>query len=155
MMIRAEQLTAEGFAPFGGVIAAPAVAGERHYFDGPLANLRPHAAPSLSIALPQVTALPLAVRMMERHVFSSQSFLALAPARWLVIVAPDRDGAPDMDGLRAFLPAAGQGITLAPGAWHYPLTSLTEGVAFALTMWRDGGPDDEELRDVEERIVTL
>ncbi|WP_035716431.1 ureidoglycolate lyase [Azorhizobium doebereinerae] len=155
MSVIAEALTPEGFAPFGGVIAAPRMAGERHYFDAPLANLRPAAGPSLSIALPVVTVLPLKVTMMERHAFSSQSFVPMAPGSWLVIVAPDTGDAPDMAGLRAFLPAEGEGLTLAPGTWHYPLTSLTAGVPFALYMWRDGGPYDEELRDVQPRTVML
>ncbi|GGF73533.1 ureidoglycolate lyase [Azorhizobium oxalatiphilum] len=155
MIIKAEKLTPEAFAPFGGVIEAPAEPGQRDYFDGQLLNLRPHAAPSISIALPPLTRLPLEVRLMERHVFSSQSFIAMAPADWLVIVAPDKDGAADMDGLRAFLPSPHQGITLAAGAWHYPLTCMTPGVGFALIMWRDGGPDDEDIRDTELRTVTL
>ncbi len=156
MIFRAEPLTAEAFSPFGGVIQTPPSPGERHYFDGPLANLRPHAKPSLSVAYAKPVDLPLAVTMMERHCFSSQSFIPMAPTPWLVIVAPDdAEGGPLMRALRVFQPDPGTGITLAPGCWHFPLTVLEYPAAFTLTMWRDGSPDDEELRDVAPVTVTL
>lgn len=156
MIFRAEPLTADGFAPFGGVIQTPLTPGERHYFDAPLVNLRPAAKPSLSVAYAKPVSLPLTVAMMERHRFSSQSFTPLAPTPWLVIVAPDdADGGPRMNALRVFQPGPGMGLTLAPGCWHFPLTVLEHPAAFTLTMWRDGGPDDEELRDVAPVSVTL
>ncbi len=156
MMVRAEPLTADAFAPFGGLLTPPSHAGERHYFDDHLANLRPNARPSLSVVLAKPVALPLTVGMMERHALSSQSFIPMGASRWLVLVAPDgANGGPDMTRLRAFLPAPGTGITLQVGCWHYPLTVLDAPAPFTLAMWRDGGPDDEEVRDVSPVTVSL
>ena len=70
----------------------------RTYFDGALGNLRPAARPSLSLARrEELSSLPLTATQMERHEFSSQSFVPLEAGRWLVIVAPHAaGGGPDM-----------------------------------------------------------
>jgi len=147
-MIAAAPLTAEGFAPFGDVLQAPAD-GSRGWFDAGLFNGRAQARPSLSlIRRTQAAALPLVAPRMERHRFSSQSFAPMSPRRWLVGAAPDRDGAPDVAGFRAFVAAAGQGVTIAPGVWHLPLTALEAPADFAIFMWLDGGPEDEDWADL-------
>jgi ureidoglycolate lyase len=85
MIIAPEPLRAERFAPFGDVLEAPDVPGRLFYGDG-LANRRAGAAPSLALVhAPPLTALPLVATRMERHEFSSQTFLALDAARWLVM----------------------------------------------------------------------
>jgi ureidoglycolate hydrolase len=46
-------------------------------------------APSLSLSRKEdLSSLPLAARQMERHEFSSQSFVPIEVGRWLVVVAP-------------------------------------------------------------------
>lgn len=152
--IRAEALTQEGFAPFGQVLAAPEMPGQRDYFDAGLANLRAEAPASLSIVRGVAVAGVPEISIIERHAFSSQSFLPLAPVRWLVVVAPGGDDGPDLSRVRAFLPGPGQGITFAPGTWHAPLTTL-DPAAFAIFMWRDGGPLDEEIRTIAPLAVHL
>lgn len=144
--IRAEPLTRDAFAPFGDVLDAPAEKG-RLYYDHGLGNGRPGAWPSLflSCATP-VGELPLTATVMERHEFSSQTFVPLAPTRWLVLVAPhDAAGGPDMTRARAFLPAPGQGLTYRMNVWHHPNTVFGEPARFAVFMWRDGTGEDEEF----------
>ncbi len=86
---------------------------------------------------------------MERHVFSSQSFIPLGPARFLVLVAPHSPlGGPDMARAEAFLAAPGQGVTYAANIWHYGMTVLDAPARFAVLMWRDGTEKDEEFVDV-------
>ena len=144
-MIRCEPLTDDAFAPFGQVIETPATPA-RLYFSDALANLRPHAKPSLSIARRDPSPLPLVATMMERHKFSSQSFIATDAGRWLVLVAPHAPaGGPDMGRARAFLPAAGQGITFGADVWHHPLTVFDRPGTFAISMWLDGTSGDEEF----------
>jgi ureidoglycolate lyase len=83
-----EQLAAEPFAPFGEVLTIPEPTG-RAYFDRALSNLRPSAHPSLSLSRKQnLSSLPLVARQMERHEFSSQSFVPIEAGRWLIVVAP-------------------------------------------------------------------
>lgn len=153
----ARPLTAQAFAPYGAVLETPETAGVRRYFDVALGALAPQAPVSLSIirAAP-VLARPVPVSVIERHPLTPQTFLPLGPASWLVVVAPDTpDGGPDLARAEAFLPGPGQGITFGRGIWHAPLTVLEEEAAFAILMWRDWSPDDEEFAAVVPFAVTV
>lgn len=146
--LRAQPLTAAAFAPFGDVLEAPVEPG-RAYFDDALANGRADARPSLSIARAGPSAAPVVARMMERHAFSSQSFMPLEACRWLVLVAPHgADGGPDMARAHAFLPEPGQGITFRMDCWHHSLTVLDRPASFAIWMWCDGTDGDQEFVDL-------
>ena len=154
--LAARPLTAEAFAPYGEVFAVPETVGMRTSFDTGLANLRPHVPASLSLILAAPVPQPVAVSVIERHVFTSQSFVPMAPARWVIVVAPGtaEDG-PDLAAAEAFLPVPGQGITLAPGTWHAPLTVLDAASPFAILMWRDYGPDDEQVIAIAPMMVVI
>jgi ureidoglycolate lyase len=151
MIVFAEPLRADQFAPFGDVLEAPREPG-RHFFGAGLANRRPGAAPSLAVAhVPPLATLPLAATRMERHEFSSQSFVALDVARWLVIVAPKADdGGPDARRARAFLAGAGQGVTYHVDTWHHPLTVLDRAARFAVLIWLENSKTDEEFVTLKE-----
>ena len=146
MKLILEPLAAEPFAPFGDVLEVPHSSG-RTYFDRALGNLRPAARPSLSLARrEELSSLPLTARQMERHEFSSQSFVPLEAGRWLVVAAPHaKGGGPDMKAARAFLAGPRQGVTYKADTWHHPLTILDRPAAFAVYMWLDGGKGDEEF----------
>jgi len=146
MRIVAEPLTPEAFAPFGDVLQPPVRAG-RTYFDAGLANGRPDARPSISLSrITPLDRLPLRATMLERHEHSSQSFVPIVVGRWLVIVAPPApDGGPDATRARAFVAGPGQGITYHMGTWHHGMTVLDREAQFAVFMWRDGTPGDEEF----------
>jgi ureidoglycolate lyase len=149
----AEPITAEAFAPFGVLLKTPATAG-RNYFDDGLANLRPGAQPSLSIAAIEPVRLALEALRMERHEFSSQSFVPMDTARYLVIVAPHRaGGGPDAREARAFLVSGGEGITYRADVWHHPMAVLDRAARFAIMMWRDGGPRDEEFAALDMPLL--
>ncbi len=145
--LKAQPLTASAFAPFGDVLAAPTQPG-RCYFDASLANERIGARPSLSIvhAVP-AARLPLEVTQLERHEFSSQSFVPMHGGRWLVIVCPCADnGGPDVGQARAFIAQPDQGVTYRRNVWHHSLTVLDDAGCHAIFMWRDGTQADEEFR---------
>ena len=144
MQLIAQPLTAEGFAPFGTVLDVPRQAG-RTYFDDTLANLRSGARPSLSIARrDEVATLPFTATMMERHEFSSQSFVPIDCSGWIVMVAPHTtDSRPDMAKARAFLAGPEQGITYGANIWHHPLTIVERPASFAIFMWLEGKRDEE------------
>jgi ureidoglycolate lyase len=146
MHIVAEPLSAEAFKPYGTVLEGPPVPG-RVYVNDTLANGRPHAPLSLSIATVAPTkALPLVVQVLERHEHSSQSFIPLSVSRYLVLATRDAPGGgPDVPKLRAFVARAGQGVTYAMGTWHHPVTVLDTPASFAVLMWRDGSAGDEEF----------
>lgn len=153
--MRAVPLTAEAFAPFGEVLTVPAAPG-REYFVRALANGRPATWPSLSLTLRERSSEPLTVTQMERHAFSSQRFVPLGPARWLVLVVPHAAaGGPDMARTAALVAGPGQGVTYGADVWHHGLTVLAAPARFAVFMWRDGTTDDEEFVDVEPFTVEL
>jgi ureidoglycolate lyase len=153
MELIATPLTAAAFAPFGDVLAAPADPGRVYFPDG-LANGRPSAALSLSLSRLTPAALPLRSALLERHAFSSQTFLPLSVSRYLVIVAPPgADGGPDAGAVRAFVAGPGQGITYRAGTWHHGMTVLDRPAEFAVMMWRDGTAADEEFVTLARELV--
>jgi ureidoglycolate lyase len=156
MELRAQPLTAEAFAPFGEVFRTPAEKG-RLYLDDQLATARPTWRTSLSISRSGTPAtLPLVATRMERHAYSTQTFVPLEPARYLILVAPKAvGGAPDTARAQAFVAAPGQGITYAMNTWHHPMTVLDAPAGFAVMMWRDGGPDDEHWHTLAQPITIL
>ncbi|RAI60750.1 ureidoglycolate lyase [Roseicella frigidaeris] len=151
MFLKAEPLTSAAFLPFGEVIECPRIPG-RTYFEDALANLRPKARPSISLTVKApLTALPLRSTTMERHEFSSQSFIPQEGGRWLAIVAPHAaGGGPDMARARAFLARPDQGVTYGANVWHHPFTVLDREARFVIVMWRDGSKGDEEFVEVPE-----
>ena len=146
MKLILEPLAAGPFAAFGEVLEIPHAAG-RSYFNRALANLRPSARPSLSLSRKEeMSSLPLTARQMERHEFSSQSFVPIDVGRWLVVVAPHAaGGGPDMRGARAFLAGPNHGVTYGANVWHHPLTIFDQPASFAVFMWLEGGKGDEEF----------
>jgi ureidoglycolate lyase len=66
----------------------------------------------------------------------SQAFMPLAALPYLVVVAPGGD-APQLQALRCFLAAPGQGVNYARGTWHHPLLSMGQTSDF-LCMDREG-----------------
>ncbi len=153
MLLRPEPLTAAAFAPFGAVLAhdpggaRPVNAGTGRRTDfGGFADRRAGAAPAVAVYRLAGQALPLPVRLFERHPGSPQLFAALTVERFLVVVAPARpDGAPDPAGTRAFLGRRGDAIRYARGQWHAPMVALdAEGDMLMLAFERGDGGDTVE-----------
>lgn len=155
--IVAAPITSEAFAPFGDVLHCPANPG-RDYFDAGLANGRPEVSASLSLShVAPIAEMPLRVTQMERHEFSSQSFVPLDVSRYVILAAPKAgSGGPDFAKARAFLVPGTVGITYRIDVWHHPMVVLDRAGRFAVVMFRDGGPRDEEFVTVPEPfLVTL
>jgi len=152
----AQPLTAEAFAPYGDVIDVPDTPG-RTYYEAALGTLRPGAWPSLSMARrPPLAGSVLTVEMLERHAFSSQTFVPVDAGRWLIVVAPHgADGGPDAAGARAFVATARQGVTYRADTWHHGMTVLDRPGTFAVFMWRDGTEGDEEFVPVPPFTVRI
>ncbi len=144
-----EPLTAEGFAPFGDVLALrdspdklinQGLCGRHHdlaemdFSDG-------RAGISLFDADPR--SLPYQLDMVERHPEGSQAFLPMSQERFLVIVAPDETGRPGTP--RAFLTDPGQGINFHRGTWHGVLTPLSAPGLFAVVDRIGAGDNLEEF----------
>ena len=141
----AEPLRAESFASYGEVLESPAETG-RNYFNDSLLNGRAKAVPSLSVVrVTPAPALPIVATKLERHAFSSQSFVPIDAGRWLIVVAPKNNrGGPDADHARAFVAQPDQGITFRADVWHHPLCVLDRPARFAIFMWLEAGSGTDE-----------
>jgi len=151
-----QPLTRQAFAPYGDVIDLPTEAG-RTYYEDALGNLRPQARPSVSVSLrPETPDRPLRVELLERHEFSSQTFVPLDVDRWLIVVAPHATGGgPDVAQARAFIATGAQGVTYRPNVWHHGNTVLDRPGRFAIFMWRDGSAGDEEFVPVAPFTIEI
>lgn len=156
MRLLARPLTAEAFAPYGEVLTPPKDPG-RAYFENALANCRANARPSVSLShRAPLERSVLESDLLERHEFSSQTFVPLDVSRWLVVVCPHAPGGgPDAAKAIAFVAGPGQGVTYRADTWHHGLTVLDRAARFAIFMWRDGGPADEEFVRVPPFTVTV
>ncbi len=145
-----EPLTAVGFAPFGQVIEIeganhyPINAGmtERYHDLARVELGGVHPRPLISIFRGQPYALPLDLKLVERHPLGSQAFYPLSDNPWLVIVAEDDGGRPVR--FRTFRPAAGQGINIAMNTWHGVLTPLERESDFLVV---DRGGEGNNLEE--------
>lgn len=154
-------LTPEDFAPFGQVIQASgagAAANQgtatRFNHAATLASHRPEAQANVAVfrALPR--ALPMALRLLEKHPRSSQMFVPMTAPRYGVVVARTApDGAPDLATLRAFVCASHQAINYDPGTWHHPMIALDTPSDFVMLAWEDGGPDDCVEHPLPDAII--
>ena len=149
--VAALPLSREAFQPFGDVVSAgvgvgnAANQGTAVRFDrcATLASTRPEATPNLAVFRSVQRALPLRITLLEKHPCSTQTFLPMVCSRIVVVVAPaGADGAPDLDGLRAFVGVAGQGVTYGVGVWHHPIVAVDQDADLAMLAWEDGGADD-------------
>lgn len=148
--ITIEPLTAAAFAPFGEVIETT---GAHHYPINDGMTERFHdlarielggiaARPVISIFRGQPYALPLSLKLVERHPLGSQAFFPLGEVSWLVIVAEDDSGSPVR--LRAFEPASAQGVNIAMNTWHGVLTTLERESDFLVV---DRGGEGNNLEE--------
>lgn len=144
--LRLAPLTAEAITPFGSIIEAPSVAGDRSDYTQWLGSERAGMSARLHINHLLPTALPYNCKVMERHPYSAQLFLPLHVVRYVVVVAPTaRDGTPELAAVRAFLAPAHCGVVYAAGVWHAGATVLERPGSFAVLMWRNETADDEEF----------
>jgi ureidoglycolate lyase len=149
-ILHIEPLTAEAFAPFGQVIERahahhyPINAGmtERYHDLAKIELAGPDARPLISIFEGQPYALPLTIKMVERHPLGSQAFYPLSDAPWLVIVAEDDHDQPAKP--RAFRPQPGQGVNLARNTWHGVLTPLERDSTYLVVDRGGAGNNLEE-----------
>jgi ureidoglycolate lyase len=152
--LKAREISAAAFAPFGAVIDADAKVPEaindgttRRHSDLVSLDLRaPGRDPVLGIYVAQARLFPLRVAKLERHRQAAQVFLPLGAHRFIVVVASGED-TPDWSRVRAFITAPGQGVSLNRGCWHHGLIALADGDRFAVI---EGGG---YRSDTEEKVA--
>ena len=82
--------------------------------------------PCVAIFRAQAQTLPGPWRLLERHRLGTQTFIPLAGARCVVLVARG-EASPDLATLAAFAVDGAQGFTLHAGTWHHGLIALDAG----------------------------
>jgi ureidoglycolate lyase len=122
--LRPHPLTQDAFAPFGDVIETHGNPlsinyGQTERFHD-LANIDTRAQNGrtlVNIFRSTPLALPISIKIMERHPISTQAFIPLSPNPYLVVVAPK--GEFDESKIVAFLASPHQGVNYHAGTWHH------------------------------------
>jgi ureidoglycolate lyase len=134
MELTAQPITAAAFGPYGWLLDAEGHVG-RSVNDGTslrvdgLSGLDLNAAggtPCLAVFRARARDPRGPWRTLERHRLGTQTFVPLAGARCVVLVALG-DAAPVVATLAAFVVSGRQGVTLRPGTWHHGLIALDDG----------------------------
>ena len=135
--ISIQPLTQVAFEAFGDIISlkdAPdklinqGLCGRHH--DLAALDFGPDGRAGISLFDTTPRSLPYHLELVERHPEGSQAFLPMTQNPFLVIVAPDEDGAPGRP--LAFRTASGQGINFHHNVWHGVLTPLFAPGLFAV-----------------------
>lgn len=158
--IRIQPITAEGFAPFGDVIE---VAGSPdkiinqglcgRFHDRARMDFGEGGRAGISLFQAELRILPLTLDMVERHPEGSQAFLPMSMDGFLVIVAPDENGAPGTP--LAFMTKPGQGVNYLPNTWHGVLTPVAGSGLFAVIDRIGVTPNLQEFWFPDPFVVTL
>lgn len=158
MHLVAAPLDRSRYLGFGDLIAADpgapgasANADTARRFDrlGAIENLRSGATPNLCVfRVAPAVANPFPVRMLERHLHSTQVFIPMGGAtRYMAVVCLGGD-APELLTLKAFVVDGAQGISYRPGIWHHPLIALDRTTDFACLVHEDGSAGDSQEFEV-------
>ncbi|MBX9694898.1 MAG: ureidoglycolate lyase [Cyanobacteria bacterium] len=122
----------------------------------PVDNNRPTSAKlNLCVFRCQPTNLPLEIKLLERHEFSTQVFLPMKDDALFVVIVCLGGDKPDLNTLRAFIVDGAIGISYRPGVWHYPMTALEKGIDFSCLVWEDGSKQDCEIVSLPSAISVL
>jgi ureidoglycolate lyase len=147
-VILARPLTQAAFAEFGDVLEAAGTPDKiinqglcgRHH---DLATLDFGTGQAgISVFNAQARSLPYTLDMMERHPDGSQAFLPMHQHPYLVVVASDKNGAPDAP--KAFIAQPGQGVNYHRNTWHGVLAPLHAPGLFAVVDRIGDGANLEE-----------
>lgn len=154
-------LTRDRFLPFGDVIEAsgsqrqPMNAARFERFDD-LCNVNTGTDGRVCVSVARcrsATVLPYRFDVVERHPLGSQAFVPLAPARFVVVVAPPGEGV-ELTDLQAFVTNGRQGVNYLPGTWHMPLIAFEAGQEFLVIDRADDLPNYEE-HVLDESVLLL
>lgn len=146
----ATALNSADFAAYGAVLDLSSLGGrsinagtsQRIDLPGPLDLHQRGGQPVLAVFRARTQALQGPWTLLERHRLGTQTFVPLAGARCVVLVALGQD-APDPATLAAFQVEGHQGFTLHAGTWHHPLIARDGGDFLVLE--RQGAEVDCEV----------
>lgn len=117
----------------------------------------------------------LAVRILERHPYTPQTFVPMGLGKedrgtcYLVIVAPTlHDGSrpmhapkgtgpPDLENVQAFIARGDQAVTYGPGTWHAPMVVLGEQpIEFVVVQYANGVADEDcQEHEIDDGLLSV
>ena len=156
--IKALPLSKKDFVSFGDVIEVDGIAEKvinnckcaRYHNLAHLDILEGY--PGISLFNAQTQSLPYELNMMERHPFGSQAFIPMAYVPFLITVAKDYQGFPDLP--KAFISTPGQAINFHRNTWHGILTPLNAPGLFAVVDRIGSGINLQEVFFESPYIIT-
>ncbi|MEP2652114.1 MAG: ureidoglycolate lyase [Paraglaciecola sp.] len=158
-LVKPKALTSESFEAFGDVIEVNSESTNFSINDGYTQRYHDLATVDVSenngrtlinIFRSTPLAQPIAIKMMERHPLSSQAFIPMGSAPYLVVVAPK--GELDTDKIEVFLARADQGVNYHKGTWHHYCLALSQ-VSDFLVVDRGGDGDNCDVVTLDGSIV--
>lgn len=124
---------------------------------------------TLTHSQPEETPPVFQIRILERHPFTSQTFIPMGldaadqSTKYLVIVAPTLpptsnfpdQGPPDLANVRAFLADGGQAVTYGAGTWHAPMVVVgARRVDFVVVQFSNGvAAEDCQEVEIEGHVL--
>jgi ureidoglycolate lyase len=154
MWVTTRRLTAEAFAPFGQVISTHRARLGRSSPVATLENHRPATVPILAVSRIVPTLAPIPASAVERHPFSSQTFVPTDLSRYVLIVCPSGpEGEPAVERLLAFVADVSLGVNYAPATWHHPMTVLDRAGEHVVLRWDEGSAADTEWHHLREPLL--
>jgi ureidoglycolate lyase len=161
VILNAQPLTKEAFAPYGDVIETEAaehfsinLGTVERYHD--LANIDidyadgGRAIVSLAI-INNAQTIPFQLNVIERHPKASQAFIPMFNEPIYVVVGEPSDEA-QPNNLKAFVTNGKQGFNYNVGVWHMPLMADQEGRQFIVVDRAGPGNNCDEYFLVEHTI---
>ena len=153
MPLTGSPLTREAFAQFGQVLMAVGDDAQRQECAASLKNYRLQATLNMAFLLSKPSKPPWYIHMLERHPYSSQSFVPVQGARYLVAVCPSTSRRePALDRLIVFLADGDQAVTYNPDVWHVPHMVIGGPGKFIMLRWDVGNSEDTEYYPVSSSI---
>ena len=160
--LKIEPLTKEAFAPFGDVIETD---GSEYFMINNGSTRRYHQLATVETAQPddraiisifraEALAMPLSIRMLERHPLGSQAFIPLLGNPFLIVVAPVGD-VPQSESVRAFRSNGRQGVNYHRGVWHHPVLTIEKRDDFLVVDRSGSGNNCDEHYFTEEQMLVL
>lgn len=130
LILIAEPLTAQAFAPYGEVLESSGDSepmnqgmGQRFRELAEVDVLAEQGTPAISRVRCLPESVPVQLRLMERHPLSTQAFIPTNGQRYIVVVAPAGEP-PRLADFRAFVCTGEQGVSYGRGIWHHPMIAL-------------------------------
>jgi ureidoglycolate hydrolase len=162
MRLRAEPLSADAFAPFGGTIDLP---GRAEDSAGPSWRwwaetvLLPTDGRSFGVGYLDLRPGARAFDWAERHMRTTETIVPLG-GDCLVYAGPAEDlqdpmRLPPRDRFRVFRVRAGQGVVMHPGVWHGAPLAIEEPVTAAVLILEGTGGHDVALVRFEDDPIGI